>query len=254
MDETPWYVTFFGEDYLRIYAPFLPQEKTEQEVEDILHLLNMSPGTSILDLCCGYGRHTIPLARRGYQMTGQDLSAPFLQRARKDAEAQDVEINWLQGDMRTIPFENTFDAIINIFTSFGYFKNTDGDQGDQRVLQQVQKALKPGGFFLLETVYQPRVVRAFTPHGFTRYNDGMLVLEERRIDLLASSNEIQITILTPDGQRSEYNQSIRIYTLTELVGMLERAGLHVLASYGGLDGSVLTLDSRMVILAQKPRI
>ncbi len=251
MNDTPWYISFFNEDYLSIYAPFLPAERTDREVEGIIRLLNVPPGSSILDLCCGHGRHAIPLAQHGYKVTGQDLSPIFLQRAKTEAEAQKVQVNWVQGDMRTVPFEDTFDTAINIFTSFGYLESEDEDQ---QVLRQVHKALKPGGLFLLETIYQPRVIHGFTPHGITRYNDGMLVLEERHIDLRASRNEIHITMLYPDGRRTEHNQSIRIYTLTELIRMLATAGLQVLAYYGGLDGSSLSLDSRLVILAQKARI
>ncbi len=248
MNDIPWYVTFFGEDYLRLYSPFLPPQKTAREVKDIMNLLNLTPGSTILDLCCGYGRHAIPLALQGYQVTGLDLSDIFLQQAQATAKQQGVEVRWIQSDMRTIPFENEFDAIINIFTSFGYLQDEDEDQ---RVLQQVQKALKPGGKFLLETVHQARVVRTTSPHGITRYSDDLIVLEERHIDLLTSRNEVRVSLLHPQGKRTEHRQSMRIYTLTELVRMLEHAGLQILTYYGGLEGGLLTLDSRLALLAQK---
>src|SRR5262249_42598505 len=121
MSETPWYGQFFGEDYLRHFRS--PLERTAQEVEQIAQRLALAPGSAVLDLCCGYGRHTIPLAQRGYRMTGQDLSEVLLQQARTDAEAQSVQVRWVHGDMRQVPFENEFDAIINIWTSFGYLEN-----------------------------------------------------------------------------------------------------------------------------------
>jgi SAM-dependent methyltransferase len=248
MNDIPWYVTFFGEDYLRLYSPFLPPQKTAREVKDIINLLNLPGGNSILDLCCGYGRHAIPLAMQGYQITGQDLSATFLQLAQSSAKQQGVEVRWLQSDMRNIPFENEFDAIINIFTSFGYLQN---EEEDQRVLQQAHKALKPGGKFLLETVHQARVVRTISQHGITRYDDGLIVLEERHFDLFTSRNEVRVSLLQTDGKRTEHRQSMRIYTLTELVHMLANVGLHIQAYYGGLEGGSLSLDSRLVILAQK---
>lgn len=238
----------FGEDYLRLYSPFLPPQKTAREVQDIISLLKLPDGSAILDLCCGYGRHAVPLAMQGYQVTGLDLSTTFLQQAQATAKQQGVEIRWIQSDMRNIPFENEFDAIINIFTSFGYLQNEDEDQ---HVLQQVQKALKPGGRFLLETVHQARVVRTISQHGITRYDDGLIVLEERHVDLLTSRNEVRVSLLHPDGKRTEHQQSMRIYTLTELVHMLADVGLQIQAYYGGLDGGPLTLDSRLVILAKK---
>jgi SAM-dependent methyltransferase len=248
MNAIPWYQAFFGEDYLRIYAPFLPAERTAREVAGIINLLNLPTGSAILDLCCGHGRHAIPLAQQGYQITGQDLSEAFLQRAENEARVLGIKARWVQGDMRTIPFENEFDAVINIFTSFGYLAS---EEEDLQVLQQVHKALKPGGLFLLETVYQPKVIRAFSPHGIIRYDDGLIVLEERHIDLLTSRNEVHITMLYPDGRRTEHHQSMRIYTLTELIRMQATVGLQVQAYYGGLDGSGLTMDSRLVVISRK---
>lgn len=248
MSNIPWYTTFFGEDYIRIYRPFLPAERTAGEVAGIIDLLNLPAGCAILDLCCGYGRHAIPLVQHGYQITGQDLSGPFLQQARDEAEALGIQARWVQSDMRHIPFENEFHAVINIFTSFGYF--TDEEE-DVQVLRQVRKALKPEGFFLLETIYQPKVLRAFSPHGIIRYDDGLVVMEERHIDLLTSRNEVRVTMLHPDGQRAEYHQSIRIYTLTELIRILASVGLQVEAYYGELDGSALSLDSRLVVISRK---
>src|SRR5437016_4273852 len=121
MNETPWYELLFGEDYLRHFRT--PPERTAQEVEQILQRLDLPPGSAVLDLCCGYGRHTIPLAQHGYRMTGQDLSDVLLQQARTDAEARGVHVQWVQSDMRRVPFEKEFDAVINIWTSFGYLEN-----------------------------------------------------------------------------------------------------------------------------------
>jgi SAM-dependent methyltransferase len=248
MSTIPWYESFFGEDYSRIYGPFLPAQRTEQDVADIQDILQLPPQSQILDLCCGQGRHAILLGKAGYQVTGLDLSQHLLEQAIKEANKQDVEITWIQRDMREIPFEQKFDAVINIFTSFGYLEN---ENEDRRVLEQVAKALKPEGLFLLETVYQPKVIRSYTPHGIIHYADGMTVLEERQIDLRTSRNEIYITLLYPDGSQGKQHQSMRIYTLTELIHMLEEAGLEVLDYYGGLDRSPLSMDSRLVILSHR---
>jgi SAM-dependent methyltransferase len=249
MHNAPWYQSFFNEDYVRVYSPFLTEERTAQEVAAIIQLLGLPIGSTILDLCCGYGRHAIPLAQHGYKVIGLDLSEVLLQLARVEAEHQGVTIRWLQSDMRTIPFEDTLDAVINIFTSFGYLAN---EEDDLQVLAQIYKALRPGGQFLLETVHQPRVIQSFSPYGILHYDDGLIVLEERRIDLIGSRNEVHITLLLPDGQRKTYHQSMRIYTLTELIRMLTAVGLQVQAYYGGLNGGPVTLDSRLVIISQKP--
>jgi SAM-dependent methyltransferase len=249
MKNIPWYKTFFGEDYLEIYKTILPPERTAREVEGIINLLALPPGSSILDLCCGHGRHSIPLAQRGYQMTGQDLSEVFLQHARTEAEAQGVQVRWIHSDMRDIPFENEFDAVINIFTAFGYFEN---EEEDQKVLSQVHKALKPGGLFLIEVIHHEGLMRHHLAQGIDRHPDGLIVLEERCFDLLTSRSEVLVTMLYPDGRRSEYNHSLRVYTLAELAHMLDAAGLQVQAYYGGLNGSQLTLDSfRLAVISRK---
>ena len=247
--DTQWYKIYFGEDYLQKNEPVLTPERTKREVDGIDNLLGLPQGSSILDLCCGHGRHAIPLAQRGYKVTGQDLSQVFLHEAEKEVQAQNVHVHWLHGDMRNIPFEKEFDAVINIFTAFGYLE----DQGeDQKVLQQVSKALKPGGLFLLETLHREGLMRHYAPQLISHYPDGLIVLEERRFDLLTSSNEVKVTMLFSDGQRREYSHFLRVYTLTELVQMLAVAGLQVKAFYGGWDGSALTMDSfRLILLSQK---
>jgi len=113
----PWYQRFFNEDYFRIYGPRLSPDRTAGEVDGIVELLGLPAGAKILDLCCGHRRHAIPLAERGYQMTGLDLSEVFLRHAREAAEARGVEVRWVRSDMRDVPFEAEFDAVLNLFTA-----------------------------------------------------------------------------------------------------------------------------------------
>jgi SAM-dependent methyltransferase len=249
MADTPWYKTFFGEDYLRIYEPILTPERTLRDVDGIVNVLALPQGSSILDLCCGHGRHAIPLAQRGYMVTGLDLSEVFLLEAEKVALAKGIHVDWLHGDMRNIPFENEFDAVINIFTAFGYLENQDEDQ---QVLKQVCKALKPGGLFLLEIIHREGLIRHFSPHMIEHHPEGLIVLEERDFDLLTSRSKVKITMIYPNGEHKEYGHAVRVYTLTELAQMLTNAGLKVNAYFGAWDRSALTIDSfRLILLAQK---
>jgi len=249
MADTPWYKAFFGEDYLRLYEPILTPERTLRDVDGIVNLLALPQGSSILDLCCGHGRHAIPLAQHGYKVTGQDLSEVFLREAEKEALAKGVHVDWLHGDMRNIPFENEFDAVINIFTAFGYLEDQDEDQ---KWLQQVSKALKQGSLFLIETIHREGLIRRFSPHMIEHYPEGLIVLEERDFDLLTSRSKVKITMIYPNGERKEYGHAARVYTLTELVQMLTNAGLKVNAYFGAWDRSALTIDSfRLILLAQK---
>jgi ubiquinone/menaquinone biosynthesis C-methylase UbiE len=246
---TDWYKTFFGEDYLSVFVPLLTPERTDYDVRGIIGALSLTPGNAILDLCCGHGRHAVLLAERGYQVTGLDFSEVFLDYARREAEAKGVTVRFVYSDMRAIPFENEFDAVINMFSAFGYLENEDEDF---KVLQQVQRALKSGGKFLIETVSREGVIRHFNPSFVDHLKDGGMVIEERSFDLLASRNNVTMTKISPDGRKAEYRYSMRFYTLTELTHMLERAGLQLDGYYGSLYGRTLTMDSfRMVVVAHK---
>lgn len=248
MSLRPWYQELFGEDYLRAWAPTLTAERSEAEVEGVVRLLQLPAGSRILDLCCGHGRIAVPLAQRGYRVTGQDLSALFLERGRGAAEAAGVEVEWVHSDMRRIPFEATFDAVVNVFTAFGYLES---DEEDLEVLRQVRQSLKPGGRFLLDFINREGTIRRWRPGNITRLEDGTLALEEVTFDLLAGRTNSRMTLIDPDGSRREYSFSVRLYTLVELAKLFDAAGLEIEATYGGLDGSELTLDSRRLVVLSR---
>ncbi len=119
----PWWESFFGPDYLKQYEHALP--RTAQEVEGLERILHLRKASRILDLACGAGRHAIELARRGYQVTGYDLSEDLVRRARADAKRAKVKVSFVRGDMRELDFRGRFDAVINMFSSFGYFGSVE---------------------------------------------------------------------------------------------------------------------------------
>lgn len=249
MGEKAWYESLFGEDYLEIYEPFLSVEGSAAQVESILALLGLHSGARVLDLCCGYGRHAIPLAKRGYAVTGYDLSATFLGLARAEAKRQGADVRWIHGDMRELPFTGEFDAAINIFTSFGYFEDP---LDDLKTLRGVRKALRPGGRFLLETFHRDSLPARFQRRGFERTARGSIVLHERHWDLARDVIDEDITLLRPDGSRAEYRTSVRLRSLDEFLGLLREADLEPVAWYGGLDGRSLDLSSnRLVLVSQR---
>jgi SAM-dependent methyltransferase len=248
--ERPWYQELFAEDYLRVWGKGLTPERLERELTNLTALLALPTGSRILDLCCGHGRHAIPLALQGFEMTGLDLSAHFLERARGDADAAGVRVRWVESDMRRIPFEAEFDAIVNLFTAYGYF---DQDEENLEVLRQVRKALKPGGVFLMDFINRERVVRRYDPQRIDRFEDGLIALWEDTFDHLKGRNDSRLTLLWPDGQRKCYSFSVRMYTPAELARMFETAGLRLEAYHGGLDGSPFGFDSnRLVLVARRP--
>ncbi len=245
-----WYREFFDDLYLRVYQPLEAPEKVRQEVDFIVKALDLPAGAKVLDLCCGQGRHSLELARRGFQVVGVDLSEALLYAARKRAESEGLNVTFLHCDMREIDFADDFDAVINMFTSFGYLES---EVEDEKVLGKVAQALKSGGKFLMDVVNRDRLVRDFQAREWHAADEGWLVLEERTFDHLSGRMETRWVCVARDGVRYERLSSVRLYTASELRTMLERAGLKVTKLFGDYDGSPYSWDSqRLIIVACKP--
>ncbi len=244
-----WYESFFDEDYLCEYAALLTPERTENEVEAVIGLVGPPP-LRILDLCCGHGRHAIELAARGYEVCGQDLSAVFLAKAEADAQARGAQMELRRGDMRRIEHEPPFDAVLNLFTAFGYF---DDDAQEMRVLREVHRVLRPGGVFVLDVVNRDAIMRKFLPKSWDRLEDGSWLLCERVFDPVRGACTDHRTRVMPDGSTRERETVCRLFTPTELRRMLREAGLEPTVVQGGLGGGEITMDSsRTTLVARKP--
>jgi SAM-dependent methyltransferase len=237
-----WWQTYFDEDYFQVYS--FPEERTQREVDFVLNVLKLEPGSRVLDLACGHGRHTIEMAKRSLRVTGQDLSEVFIERARRDAAEAPVEVEFRVGDMREIPFTNEFDAAINLFTAFGYFAE---ESENERVFAAVASALRPGGQWLVDLINPFMLASGFRSRDWSsREDSGTLLLEERDWDHTAGRIRTK-RILIREGGRREDEFSIRLYTLPELRLMGERAGMETLAAYGSYDGSPYSHTSRRLI-------
>jgi SAM-dependent methyltransferase len=246
----PWYETLFETVYLRLWKPVHEKQDAKAQVDGILGILQLAEGSEILDLCCGFGRHALELARRGYRITGLDLCAQFLDIARKTAEHEELDITLVRSDMRRIPFENRFDAVINMFTAWAYFEE---DEDNLQVFRQAAKALRPGGKFLLDQCNWPGIWSRYRPQDWRLHEDGLLEVREHRADWLRGRGHDRHILVEPDGRRSELNISLAMYTPAQVAQMLQQAGLEVKALYGGLEGGEFGLDApRAVYLAQKP--
>ena len=241
-----WYEEFFAEDYVKAYRGRLTEERTAHEVAFVEQALELKSGQRVLDLCCGHGRHSLLLVRHGLHVTGQDLNEAFLEQAKQRAQDEGLSLEVVVSDMRQIPFEGHFDAVINMFTSFGYLESEDEDM---QVLQQVAKALKPGGRLLLDMLNREWVVSNYVQNEWREDEEGVVYLEHREIDLVTSRNHVTFTIVFPDGtRRSSAGHHVRLYTLTETIRMLERAGLAFQQVYGGFEGEPYSVATRRMII------
>jgi SAM-dependent methyltransferase len=232
-------------------VPLFDQQSLEaapQEVDALLPLLGIEPGAEVLDLCCGVGRHSLELVRRGYRVTGVDRTAAYLHTARERADAEALSVEWIQADMREFVRPEAFDAAINLFTSFGYFEDPDEDR---RVADNLFRSLKPGGVLVIEMMGKEVLARIFLPRDWQELADGTLFLQERAVkrDWTWMENR---WILVKDGQRLEYAVDHRLYDGAGLRALLLDAGFESVALHGGLDGAPYdTSAQRLAAVARK---
>jgi len=245
-EQSAWYVNFFGEDYLNIYRHTLTADRTEKEVAFAERKLALDAGARVLDLCCGHGRHSVLLAKRGYKVTGLDLSQSYLDLARRAAFDSKVELDTLSGDMREIPFNDYFDAAINMYSSFGYLES---ETEDLKVLESISRSLKRGGRLLLDMLNREWAVANYIQNDWHAEADGTLYVEHRALDLASSRMRVRFVIVAPDGGRHDsIGHDIRLYTLTEMTRLLERVGFSGIKAFGGFDGELYGIETRRMIL------
>lgn len=244
-----WYKEMFAdEDPLRS-DKYGESEKSRAQVDFVIEKLGIEPGARVLDLCCGQGRHLLDLMKRGFDVVGVDLSEYMLGKCREAAEKEGLTPNLTQADMREIVFDSEFDAAINLFTSFGYLED---DDEDQKVLDGISRALKPGGRFVMDIDNRDMVMAHFVERTWSENSMGDITLKERQFDSITGRCNSQETTIHADGRRSERGHSLRVYACTEIVKMLARSGLEVQSIWGGWDSSVFASTShRMLIISGK---
>jgi SAM-dependent methyltransferase len=235
-----WYEHWFGEAYLGLY----PHRDTAEaaravallQAHDMVRL-----GDRVLDLACGAGRHIAALASAGATVTGLDLSRPLLNAAREAGAAQLV-----RADMRRLPVRSgAMDAVVNLFTSFGYFAR---DDEHAMVLREIARVLVPTGRFALDFLNAP-AVRAGLVARDERTVQGRRVVQERRIS--DAGRVVVKTIHLADEDR-QFMERVRLFERPELETMMADAGLAVRHVFGDYDGSAHGPSSpRLILLAQR---
>ena len=239
-----WFETFFEGLALDMWRGAVTPEQTAAEAGFLFDQLQLQPGMSALDVPCGNGRHAIELARRGIRMTGVDVSAGFLEEARRGAP----EIEWVPGDMRNLPWKCRFDAAYCWGNSFGYFDSSEC----QRFFDAIASVLKPGGRFLLESgAVSESILPVLQPERRLQIGD-LDFLSCNTYD--AAEGRMDITYTFTRGERREVKPIHQwVHSAAEIRRMLRRGGLEPLAAFGGLDGAPYVLASpRFIALAGRP--
>jgi len=229
-----------------IFPPEQIEQATEQ-VEQLLELLNVESDATVLDIPCGVGRHAIELAKRGFEVTAVDATDPYLETARERATETAVEVEFLQADMREFRRAESFDAVINLYTSFGYFEDR---ADDERTARNFYDSLRPGGTLVM-SVTSKEIIAGKFQHRTWDEEDGMYILEEHEIQDNWSWMENRWIIVSDDDLR-EFTVSHRLYSAFELTELLERIGFSETAVYGDLDGKDYDENAnRLVVVARK---
>jgi 2-polyprenyl-3-methyl-5-hydroxy-6-metoxy-1,4-benzoquinol methylase len=229
----------FDEDYLYFYEQFLA-ERTPEEVERIDELLELQRGAEILDCPCGHGRISNALAERGYRVTGLDVTELFLKHAREDASARGVDVEYVHGDMRELPWQERFEGLVNWFTSFGYFS----DEENKAVLRQFHNALAPGGRLVLETQNISRILLQPLPVHVVGERDDDRMIDRWELDA-ENARFLTERLVMRGGRARKAHFSVRWFTPPELRSWLEEAGFENVRMPG------LTAETRLVVVADR---
>ncbi|HKD70432.1 MAG TPA: class I SAM-dependent methyltransferase [Candidatus Binataceae bacterium] len=229
-------VWYEDDDFWETWEPYMfppaRLQNTPGEVDALVGHLELPPAACVLDFCCGIGRHSIEFARRGFAVTAVDRTRRYLERARNQADADGLKIEFIESDARAFHASNRFDAAINMFTSFGYFEDP---AQDFKVEQILHASLKPAGRLIIDVNGKEILARKFQERVWSQHDDGSLGLEERKIhsgwDWIDSR-----WILVRGGQVREWTVSTRLYSGAEMSDLLRRAGFGKVLLLGNLAG------------------
>jgi SAM-dependent methyltransferase len=245
----PWWEDLFGEDFSRA-TPRLTEPQVRREVDFIEESLGVAKGGVVLDLGCGAGSHAVELATRGYGVVGYDLSVYQLALAADVAQEREQKINFLQGDMREMAFEETFDGIYCWNTTFGYFE----EDKNIAVAERVFKALKPGGMFLVDVANRDYAAQ-YSPSQLWYEGDSCVCMDDMSLDFITSRLRVKRSVIFDDGRSRECVYSVRLYSLHELGKILHDVGFRVTEASGhtATPGVFFgEISPRLLVLAQRP--
>ena len=242
-----WYENFFSGLNCELWERAVTPEWTRQEADFLISALNIQPGATLLDIPCGHGRHTIELARRGFNLTGIDISTEFLQTMQKQIDTEQLSIRVIHGDILTTEIGHSFDGAYCMGNSFGY---VDYD-GMNVFVRKVAKALKPGARFIINSgVVAESILTHFPETG--HYELGDLTMDIRNSYVVGESYmACELTYTKPD--RVEVHRFKHyVYTLSEIKRLLAKHGLETVAVYNSTEKDTYHLgDQQMFLVAEK---
>ncbi len=234
------------DDYMYFYSDMITDERTDAETEFLIDNLEIKPGHRILDIPCGYGRHANRLALYGCNITGIDYMKGFIEIAKKDADNKGVKPDFIVGDMRNIDYDEEYDAVLSLFTSFGYFD----DNTNLMVLKRISKSLKKKGLFCIDTINRDVLLMNFKGCNIIEKDENYMI-EKSSFDF-QSGRIYTRRIIFRDSRLKIKDFFIRLYNPTELSQLLKTAGFITKKVFSGFNQHpVNRMSMRLLIIAEK---
>ncbi len=243
-----WWKTYFDAQYLLEYEPLFGSETDRHQVARIMDVIGLPAGARVLDVPCGQGRHAHLLAEAGFDVDALDYSPDLLKLAR--ARGTGARLRYTRGDMRMLPARWTgrFDAVLNLFTSFGFFTEP---ADDRRVLAEFARVLAPNGILVWHGGDRDGVMARFLHRDWWQTEDGTLIAHDRTFDSLSGVLTVYSVWSGPAGRGSREHR-IRLYTPTRLAELCADVGLIVEQAYDGFTSRPLgRRSSEMLLVARK---
>lgn len=239
-----WFAHSFGELYPILYA-HRDDDSARDEVTSLIKLAGLKPPARVLDICCGAGRHLQTLIESGFDAHGVDLSDHLLELA---VQRPGLAGKVTQADIRDLPFENEFDAAVNLFTSFGYFAE---DTENEAALLQMVSVLRPGGTLVIDLVNRNYLEKNFIPTDQSTIDHLNLTVENQK-RLTETRIEKDTLVTDHEGHQRTFHESVRLFGVDEMRSMLKRAGMGDLQFFGSHQGAAMSdQQPRMIVIGVK---
>ncbi|MCL2301087.1 MAG: class I SAM-dependent methyltransferase [Firmicutes bacterium] len=231
-------------------------EDTENQVEFIIKALGLKGGERILDLACGYGRHALALARRGFKLVGVDITPAYIEDATKSAALENLPARFILSDIRDVSFDNEFDAVLNLADgAIGYLEN---DEENLKIFDVIAGALKPGGAHFMD-VCNAAHARLYFPK--TNWECGEKSLALAQFDWDEATRRMTYAGWNiPYGEPAQKPQiamedadPVRLYDLPELKEILRQRGMEVTAAYCDYCGGAATDREIQLMVCSRKR-
>ncbi|MCJ7624105.1 MAG: class I SAM-dependent methyltransferase, partial [Anaerolineaceae bacterium] len=224
-----------SDDFWETMAPKMFGERAwtsaPEYIENLVRLLDLHPGEAVLDMCCGPGRHSLELTRRGFKVTGVDRTSAYLEMARKRTAEEDLDVEYVEEDMRKFCRPDSFDAATLLYTSFGYFEDQDENR---QVLVNIHKSLKNGGKLVVDLMGKEILARIFRERDWFE-RDGVIFLEDRKVTRNWTWMENN-WIMIRGAKRYEFRLTHWIYSAAEIEALLRQSGFKMVEIYGNITG------------------